>query len=69
MKFNDIENADRIDTFYYKKDYSNWVSPSSGEIFVQDSDLEFLKNENTEKRNYKELANFFNKESEKMKNK
>ena len=57
-KFNDVENANRIDAFHYHKESANWISPYTGEIFVTDDDYEDYKNEMKKKRNNKKLKDF-----------
>lgn len=64
LQFNDVENANRIDAFHFHKDAQNWISPFTGELFVNDSDIEEYEIEILEKRNYKELKRFFDKMSE-----
>lgn len=65
MQFNDVENANRIDAFHFHKDAQNWISPFTGELFVNDSDIEEYEIEILEKRNLRELSKFFKDQSKK----
>jgi hypothetical protein len=59
VEYNDIEEAKLISTFHYKKDCKNWINPDTGELFVNDDDVNKYKNDQEEKRNFNELVLFF----------